>query len=507
MPNIPLHRRHSSRFAAIRSSADPAQRSPAPPCTFAGLGYVTGGVAARAITRLMVAVALLSMLGSQPARAHVTDPPHSLWMVGFRSDFAHKVGPGESLRLDAWSRFTPPTPLPPTGYAVLRTYELVLPERFNVTYADIVGFWCQIECGECRIQSNVVQCTAVSALFGDLADGLIIEATTVQQEGDYQATLTMSAGWGGEDTDSDSLTIHLVPRREVDLAWTQTPGTGLQGIEAGEPQTLTYAFTNHGPQEARDVRAGFFQLPLPYPLFAITSVSPAEPTCRCEPLSSCECFWDAIAAGETVTITLTGIQDPVPQVETLFVPFWAFIQSYDYDADSSNDYAREDIPVHCSSYIHPSASVDPTAKIEDAGCTYVGRDAVIRAHAKLGNGAWVDSGSVVGEHARMLAGSILLTAGAFSGRHSTIEAHGIIGKYSIVVGDVGEHAKLGTDVQGTGGWVIVEPRVKIGSRSRILFPRPWEQQSVRILEGAAVPADTVIDEAYCQQRPDICRFY
>jgi hypothetical protein len=449
----------------------------------------------------LAALLLLVLTSPLPAQAHFTDPQHSLWTVQLHVN-APVIGPGEAAPFTVVSRFNIDPSQLPSGFAFFnRTYSFVLPQGFQITDASIGS-------GTCTIQVNTAQCQAGFALGPGEGDMVSFGATTPLQEGDYQATVTTSATIGGTTyTDTDSQTQAVVARRPVDLAWIQTPGPSTV-LEAGELQTLTYGLTNRGPSPARQVTTIIDADAGSGPFGPLKAVAASKPSCfPILPTTAdrAECTFETVAVGETVTVTLTVLMIPFPQQEDTTGQFQAEARAYDQETNPADNNVAEDILFHCSSYIAPSASVDPTAQITDAGCTYVGVGAVIGAHAKLGKGAWVTDRSVVGDHAELDALAVLWGRSL----QSIIEPYGVIGKSSQVVGEVGTHAKIGTDVQAgvaEAYWVIVEPRATVGSRSRISLPRPWEQ-SVRIFEGAAVPSGTVIDETYCQQRPTICTIY
>jgi hypothetical protein len=444
------------------------------------------------------------------AHAHITEPPHSPWMVRFTNG-AQKLAPNEQVQLPAYSQFTPPSPLPPPGREFFdRIYDMEFPDGFTVTYAYLGS-------GDCTIQLNTAHCEASSALMAGQGDTPFFNADAGSLEGAYQATLRTTAFFNGSAyTDSDTVTINLVARRTADLAWTVTPGGAV--IEAGKPTTLNYVLTNNGSAEAREVVVGFGSIRA-----HIRSISPTD-ACLADDFFGALCVWGTLAAGESKTIALTVYAAPEPQVEAGSFFLYATATSYENDPDiSNNNVSSAPFQTHCAFFIDPSATVDTSAKIAAKGCTvvdqnavvkahatlekgaYVGQNAVVKPHATLEKGAYVGAESVIGEFARLASGSVF--EGQREPLRGGIGAHGSIGTESTFIGEIGAHGTVGDQVQAGSSsafWVIVEPYATIGSRSSIRLSESWEPRVVRILAQASVPEGTVVDEAYCQRNPKIC---
>lgn len=436
--------------------------------------------------------ALVLSFAAVPSSAHSTDPAHGLWTAGFM-EHETVVGPGEEIPLTLYSWVTPKEPFPSSEYYA-RDYDFTFPAGSSITYAYSGTV-------PCTINSLSVHCEAVGCcheLVPGVADAVSIVFIPPPSTGTHQVNMTTTALIMGETySDIDSYNATVQPRGTADLAVTAAGNP--QQILAGAESTFGYSVANNGPDPARGA--------LTYLSYGngsgigrvrVRSVTPAD-QCSVSGEDAVVCRWGVLPAGATRTISVLLTQAPTPMVEQDSFMTQMQAVSFENDPDQANSSFDITTATRCTSYVDDASTVDPTADLAQSACTYVGQGTVA-AKAKLGAGALVSMADV-GAHATMGPGS---TIGGWSSRRGTLGAKSNLGALSRVVGEVGELAKVGDQVDaGSVLWFVVGARASVGSGTSFDLPRGYEQ-TVLIKADAKVPANTVITEQYCQSRPVIC---
>lgn len=440
----------------------------------------------------LVLAAIVLQFAAVPSAAHGTDPAHGLWTAGF-TDHETVVGPGEEIPLTIYSWVTPQAPLPSFEYYT-RAYDLIFPVGSEITYA-------YSGTAPCTINALSVHCEAVGCchqLVPGVADAVSIVFIPPPSTGTHQVNMTTTALIMGETySDNDSYDATVQPRGTADLAVTAADSP--QQILAGADSTFDYSVVNNGPDPARQAltylsygnESGIGRV-------RVSSVSPSD-ECSVSGEDAVVCRWGVLPSGTARTIFVVLTQAPTPMIEQDSFMTQIEAVSFENDPDEANSFFNTTTATRCTSYVDDASTVDPTADLAQSACTYVGQGTVA-AKAKLGAGALVSMADV-GAHATMGPGS---TIGGWSSQRGKLGAKSNLGTSSRVVGEVGESAKVGDEVDaGSVLWLIVGARASVGSGTSFDLSRGYEQ-TVRIKADATVPANTVITEQYCQSRPVIC---